>query len=238
MKLLSSIAKSTDIFVETYKYLQKSERFPQNIIDLKFQWANSILDKLKVDLNIFGTPTEDSSVLFIGNHISYLDIPLLMASVRNVSFVAKQELNYWPIFGEAARRVDTVFVNRKNPSSRSKARTNIQKSLESGYRVALFPSGTTCMQESKLWRKGAFEIAQAMNIWVQPFRITYNPLRTVAYIDRDFFPVHLCNLFSVNKIAAQIEFHDPVKIKNPEVDSRHWQDWSKKLTKGFNEKEH
>ena len=60
----------------------------------------------------------------------------------------------------------------------------------------------------------------------------------MAYIDRDFFPVHLYRLFGVNKISAQIEFHDPVKIKNPESDSKYWQEWSKQLVEGFNESEH
>ncbi len=238
MKSLNSFSKSVDIFVETYKYLQKTKDEQKNIVDLKFDWANAILNKFKIDFIVTGNPATDPSVLFIGNHISYLDIPLLMATVRNISFVAKQELNYWPVFGEAARKANTVFVNRQKTSSRNRARAVIQNSLENGNRVAIFPSGTTCTNESKPWRRGAFEIAHALDIWVQPFRISYSPLRAVAYIDHDFFPIHLYNLFSVDKIAAQIEFHDPVKIKNPELDSKHWQEWSRKLIEGFNEREH
>lgn len=227
MRAIDSLSNSVGVFTETYRYLQRSRQIHEDVQDLKQLWAQSILNRLRVDVQVQGSISPDQSLLFVGNHISYLDIPLLMSSVRNISFVAKDELNMWPVFGEAARRVDTVFVKRENGSSRISARKSIQSALEVGRRVVIFPSGTTCLFENKPWRKGAFEIAESSNCYIQPFRISYSPLRAVAYINKDFFPLHLYNLFGTGGIKAQIEFHSPVKVNNPVLDSVKWHYWSK-----------
>ena len=233
MKTLSSINNSFKVFTDTYSYLKKSEDKTLDMSDLKTQWAIQILNRLHVEFEIIGKISEKPATLFLGNHISYLDIPLLMATAKNISFVAKHELNAWPVFGKAARKVDTVFVKRENGDSRKSARLSINEALQKGKRVAIFPSGTTCMHENKVWRKGAFEIAHELNIWVQPFRISYTPLRAAAYIDQDFFPIHLYNLSGFEQIQAKIEFHKPVKIENPIQSCEEWQSWSRGLINGI-----
>ena len=84
------------------------------------------------------------------------------------------------------------------------------------------------MYETKPWRQGPFVIAKEIDCWVQPFRLTYRPLRTAAYIDRDFFPVHLYNLFKQVSVQAFIEFHPPVKIKGDVgKQCEKWAEWSR-----------
>ena len=46
------------------------------------QWAQEIVSNLKVDLEISGEISENRSLIFFGNHISYLDIPILMSKVK------------------------------------------------------------------------------------------------------------------------------------------------------------
>jgi 1-acyl-sn-glycerol-3-phosphate acyltransferase len=48
----------------------------------------------------------------VGNHLSYLDIPLLMQSSPNISFVAKEEVGRWPVIGAGAHALNTIFVKR------------------------------------------------------------------------------------------------------------------------------
>ncbi len=229
MKAVTSLTHSVSIFAKTYQYLQKSKEPNASIEELKLQWAQEILSRLRVNLEISGTISDQQSLLFLGNHISYLDIPLLMSTVRGLSFVAKEEITAWPIIGPAAKKVDTVFVKRESGSSRKLARKSIQEALEKGQRVALFPSGTTCLFENKSWRRGAFEIAHEHDLLLQPFRLSYSPLRAAAYIDDDFLPLHLYNLFSHERIHAKIEFHEPVKIKDPVSDCEYWQNWTREF---------
>lgn len=229
MKTIEAFNNSVSVFTETFRCMQLSKIPNTDIEQLKIQWAQSILKRLRVNLSVAGDVCNNRSVLFVGNHIGYLDIPLLMASAPQISFVAKNELNYWPVFGGAARKAQTVFVKRNNGDSRKSARFAVTEALKQDKRVVIFPSGTTCVNESKIWRKGAFEIAHQSGTPIQPFRINYSPLRAVAYIDKDFFPVHLYKLFGVDQIQATLEFHKPVLVKNPAVDCLHWQQWSKGL---------
>lgn len=227
MKVISSVQNSVGIFTDSYRYLKMSRHQVHELTLLKTLWANEILSRLKVQVQQIGTPSNEPQILFVGNHISYLDIPVLMSQVKDVSFVAKIELQRWPVFGAAAEKANTIFVKRENNGSRKAAKETIEKSLVDRMRVALFPSGTTSMNEAKPWRKGAFEIAQKTNSYIQPFRITYKPLRAVAYIDQDFFPTHLYKLCYYDQIETKIEFHDPVKVTDPEQDAVKWQNWSK-----------
>ncbi|RYZ75311.1 MAG: 1-acyl-sn-glycerol-3-phosphate acyltransferase [Proteobacteria bacterium] len=226
MKTASTLNQTIGVFSETYRHLQRARLPSADVAQIKEDWVQQILATLKVEVEIKGTPTDARSVLFLGNHISYLDIPLLMNCLPEISFVAKQEISGWPLFGEAARQMETVFVKRESTGSRKSARIAVQDALSQGKRVVIFPSGTTCLDEKKPWRRGAFEIAVAAEALVQPFRITYNPLRAVAYIDRDILPLHLYNLVGKKKIEACVEFHEPVKITDVAMDSLYWQYWS------------
>src|SRR5690606_38226721 len=98
-------------------------------------------------------------------------------------------------------------------------------------RIALFPAGTTCMAESKVWRRGVFEVAERLRIPIQPFRIHYAPLRIAAYVGRDFFPLHLFRLAHKGGVTAVLEFHPPVYVDNAERCCEFWREWTKVKSK-------
>ena len=186
-----------------------------------------MLDLLNVELEVMGTPVCDRPVLFLGNHIGYIDIPLLMAQAP-VVFVAKKQIGSWPIFGEACRALGMVMVDRDSKSSRETIGDRVSETIHKrGQSIALFPSGTTCISEKTSWRWGAFRMAQKEAITVQPFRITYSPLRTAAYIDDDSFVPHLWQLLKEPKVNVKLEFHPPVEITDPEADCEKWYRWSR-----------
>lgn len=224
-----SIIKSLGLVAQTGYYIKESWKKNSNVADLQWQWAHDTLKRFQIDFATSGVVSDSEPLLLVGNHISYLDIPLLMAAVPKVSFVAKKELKSWPVFGTAAHAMNTIFVDRSCGQSRTKAREAIFDGLKNGGRIVVFPSGTTTLSETRDWRRGAFEIAEQMGVPVQPFRLTYSPLRTVAYIDDDFFPWHLWKLGATKKISAHIEFGKTEIIKNPEQTSQKWQSWTQDL---------
>lgn len=232
MSIRDSLLNFYDLFYYTNDYLKQSHKSHSDISQLKVEWAKKFLNKLHVDLQVSGAPSPSRSTLFVGNHLSYLDIPLLMSCVPGVSFVAKSEISSWPIIGSCAKKIETVFVERNSGSSRNSVKQTISSSILAGKRIALFPSGTTCINESKEWRRGAFEIANSTQCDVVPFRLNYSPKRTVAYIDKDFLPLHLFRLLHQERIVASIEFHDPVKITDPVTDCLYWWNWAKEGLKG------
>ncbi len=226
MESLQALNRFLGILTQTRRSLKESKRSKESLDTLKMRWAQNILGRLSVDLELVGTPCAQRSMLFLGNHISYLDIPLLMGTIDRISFVAKKELQRWPLFGAGAKQLDTVFVKRNNKVSRNSAKNSIQDAIHKGKRVVVFPSGTTSIDGEKSWKKGAFDIAMTTDCIVQPFRISYQPLREVAYIDKDFFPHHLIKLNRQQSIKAKVEFHDPINIKDPIRDCRYWKEWA------------
>jgi len=216
-----------EVFKMTGKYLRLAQKNKSPIIELKKSWASDILQHLNLNIKKIGAPsTCNEPIILIGNHISYLDIPVLMQSCPEISFVSKSEVKAWPVIGKAAIQAETIFVERGSFTSRKTAKNQIANSLLlKKQKVALFPSGTTSIQPTVSWKKGAFEIAAENQIKIQPFRIRYNPLRASAYIDQDNFLLHMYQLFQFKRIDVTLEFHEPVNIQDAVSDCVYWKEW-------------
>ena len=91
--------------------------------------------KIKVDGQFVEGPA-----LIAANHISWIDIPLLH-SISPMGFVAKAEIERWPLAGFLARVGDTVFHRRGSHDSASQVIMVMNKRLHSGHKVAIFAEG-------------------------------------------------------------------------------------------------
>jgi 1-acyl-sn-glycerol-3-phosphate acyltransferase len=81
------------------------------------------------------------AALVICNHRSLLDPMLLGAWTRSIA-LAKKEVLYLPAIGWYAWAAGTVFVDRRSPRARRRARDLVLRLLAAGHRVYLFPEGT------------------------------------------------------------------------------------------------
>jgi len=233
--VIQSFLRLIRVFTLTASHARRIMRIKsQNLKDarscidqIKKDWAKASLENLGVNIKIIGAEVSEEPMLFIGNHISYLDIPLVMVSAP-VSFVAKVELSQWPIIGYACRAVGTVFVKRESIESRKIAAQKIGEAcLKNQQSICLFPSGTTTLTEEKPWRRGAFEIAKLHGLKIQPFRIKYKPQKVAAFIGDDAFVSHIWQLLRTKELDAEIEFHEPVEILDPQKECERWQSWCK-----------
>jgi acyl carrier protein len=107
--------------------------------------------------------------VFVCNHSSYLDVPVLAAVLPNVTFVAKRELAKPPLIGLLFRRLGCVFVERYNPREAATAARGIEDSLRSGQSLVVFPEGTFVREPGLLpFHMGAFMAAAATGAVVVP----------------------------------------------------------------------
>ncbi len=235
--MLSGILTAPKVLALTSRHMHRAEielthsaDTPKSVIlrRHKQQWAREVLDLVGVQLELIGNvPNIDGPVILVGNHVGFLDIPVVM-SFFPVSFVAKHELRKWPIIGRGCDLTETILVNRSSTASRKNVTEQILKSIRLDNRqLCIFPSGTTTLDESKPWQTGAFRIAHTGNIPILPFRLSYDPMRTAAYIDRDNFLLQLWRIGRKRPIKAQIEFHEPVSIQHPKQDAEHWHNWTR-----------
>ncbi len=192
--------KTIYVFYRTfYYYLRSSNHFEENTL-LKKNWALEVLDIIGFKIHTYGKPHLSNNLILVGNHISYLDIIVLFAVYPDCVFLAKSEVRRWPIIGPAAKKIGTLFVQRDSKQSREDSRNKIHSLLSSNFQttqIAVFPSGTTTLNEDKPWKKGLFEVAKSTNTLIQPFKIQYSHQRECAYIDNDQLFSSLMGLFNL-----------------------------------------
>ena len=88
-----------------------------------------------------GPPDTTRQVMFVANHLSYLDIPV-MASVLRASFIAKKDVSSWPVFGFLSTLQQTAFISRDRKDARTE-KNNLASMIEAGKSLILFPEGTS-----------------------------------------------------------------------------------------------
>lgn len=175
------------VFALTFICFIASYLAPWKILSLKRFWALRCLKVLGYRLQISGeSPSWEGPQILLGNHISFLDVLVVIAAHPPVAFLAKAEVRGWPIIGAGAARIGTVFVNRDSKEDRGKAKSQVVQSLhERKSHIVVFPTGTTCLNEELPWKYGPFEIAQDSAVPVTLFSISYQPKRDSAYVDED-----------------------------------------------------
>ena len=96
---------------------------------------------LAIRVEVRGDPVATTHVVYLGNHLSHLDVPVI-GSVLDASFVAKEDVRQWPLIGMLCRLQRTVFVSR-NPRRAAEVTAALSSALSSGLRLVIFPEGTT-----------------------------------------------------------------------------------------------
>ena len=97
---------------------------------------------LGVRITTVGARYAEHPLLVVANHSSWLDIAVITA-LAPVVFVAKREVETWPLFGLLARLQRTVFVDRARRHKTGEVNARIAERLIEGDPVVLFAEGTS-----------------------------------------------------------------------------------------------
>jgi lyso-ornithine lipid O-acyltransferase len=90
-----------------------------------------------------GTPPPPGEpALVLANHVSWLDI-VALGSLRPLSFVAKSEIEGWPLIGPLAKLQRTVFIERAKRAATASVNATVGERLVKGDLIVLFAEGTT-----------------------------------------------------------------------------------------------
>jgi 1-acyl-sn-glycerol-3-phosphate acyltransferase len=140
--------------------------------------------------NIYEQPlTKGQSYIFIANHISYLDSPIIIMTIRQpVRPLGKVEMTKIPIFGFIYRKV-IVTVDRSSSENRSRSVQILKSILQKGISILVFPEGTFNQTHRPLkdFYNGAFRIAIE----------TGTPIKPIVFLD-SYERMPYETLFSIN----------------------------------------
>jgi lyso-ornithine lipid O-acyltransferase len=182
---------------------------------------------LRINVRVAGEPMHGRAVLYISNHVSWVDI-VVIGSLSPVAFVAKSDVRKWPLVGITAEIQRTVFVDRTRRHQTSDAIGEIVKRLASGTSVVLFAEGTSSDGNRVLpFRsaligaiKHAAEHGGAAGVLIQPMSICYTRLHGIPmgrqhrplvawYGDLDFMP-HIKAFIERGAVDAVVSYGAPV----------------------------
>ena len=183
-----------------------------------------------IKIKICGKVSGNFPVLFISNHASYLDI-LILGSLFKTSFVAKREVEKWPLFGILAKLQNTIFIDRKISSLKIQE-SKIIKHLNKKKNLVIFPEGTSSDGNKVLPFKSSlfniFEKNLNAKISIQTITIIYKKINGIDMnrIDRKNITWHsdmdlVTNFFSVlKKLTIQVEVIFDDKFLPPKEHNR------------------
>ena len=173
MSIFRTIAMFTYLFgymIVHYGVLRKAERAQaagdtetvRRLVEQHIpHWSRGILNVTGVRLSVEGLDNipKEGPCVFVANHRSYYDIPLLLASLdKPYGILAKEELEKIPLLSRWMKLLGCVFVQRDDVRASVRALNDATSIVESGRSFIIFPEGTRRPQplpsefKSGIWR--------------------------------------------------------------------------------------
>lgn len=157
----------------------------------------------------------EGAVLYVGNHTSYFDILAAYSTVPGLTgFIAKKEMERYPLLADWMRHVNCVFLDRKDIKEGLKAILTSIDNIRGGVSMWIFPEGTRNENENPLelmaFHEGSMKIAEKSGCPVVPVAITGTA---------DIFEKHIP---FIRPSRVTIEYGEPFRIKElpPEMRKR------------------
>jgi 1-acyl-sn-glycerol-3-phosphate acyltransferase len=175
-------------------------------------WCKSLCRIFGIRVASHGAPPRPPFFL-VANHLSYVDILVLGTELPCV-FVAKAEIDDWPVFGALCRSVNTIYVDRRTKRSLPAVIASIETTLAAGQGVVIFPEGTSGAGHEVLpFRSSLLELPAKMGYPVHQATLTYAvppgappPHLSVTWWGEMPLAPHLSAFLRLAWIEARLEF--------------------------------
>jgi 1-acyl-sn-glycerol-3-phosphate acyltransferase len=142
--------------------------------------------------------------IFVANHISYLDAPVIVKSLRQpVRVLGKVEFSNVPVFGYIYRKA-IVTVDRSSPGNRANSVRILKSVLKRNISIFIFPEGTfnETHKPLKEFFDGAFRIAIE----------TQTPIKPLLFLDA-YDRMHYRSMLSLNPGRSTTVFLDDIPVE-------------------------
>lgn len=154
--------------------------------------------------NLYETPhNKNKQYIFVANHISYLDAPVIVKTLRQkVRVLGKIEMSSVPLFGFIYRNA-VVTVDRSSALHRAKSVRILKSVIRRGISIFIFPEGTFNETSSpvKDLFDGAFRIAIE----------TQTPIKPLLFLDA-YERLHYQSIFSLNPGRCRTVFLSEIPV--------------------------
>lgn len=164
-------------------FLKSGSLKNQNQVDILVQsWSKNVIDWTGSSVKVLGEEKiPNESVVFVSNHQSNFDIPLLLGYIKKPKgFIAKKELENFPFVSFFMKKINCIFMDRKSARSAIDSINQGAKILKQGYSMVIFPEGTRS-KDGKLgiFKAGSMKLATKAKVAIVPVAIigTYDMMK-------------------------------------------------------------
>lgn len=176
-------------------------------------WSAGLMRVFGFRLRRVGTPLPGAT-MFVANHVSWIDIETLH-SQRMMGFVAKREIQSWPVVGWLAQRAETIFHARGSTESLGGVLHEMLSRLRNGRSVGVFPEGgARGGGEIGPFHARIFLAAVEAGVPVQPVALLYgeggSAQHVVAFQPRESFFANFVRLLGEPARICEVHFLEPI----------------------------
>ena len=135
-------------------------------------WSGGVLAASLVRVEVTYAPELEpgKSYVFLANHQSLFDIPVLIATAPGqIRMMAKRTLFQIPLFGWALKAGGFISIDRADRSTASQSFSSASARLREGTSMLLFPEGTRSLDDTLLpFQRGGFLLALKSGLPIVP----------------------------------------------------------------------
>ena len=176
-------------------------------------------------IKVTGNVADTAPILFVSNHMSYVDI-MVLGAVLPGKFVSKAEVASWPLIGHIAKVTGTLFIDRKKSAAGNHLQQIEEALFEDKKNLIIFPEGTTGDGRAILpFKSSLFKIAENLpegrKLTVQPVTLEYthinglpiqaNERKRIAWIGDASFGPHFKEFVNLGMVRAHVTIHPPIE---------------------------
>jgi 1-acyl-sn-glycerol-3-phosphate acyltransferase len=188
-------------------------------------FAKQALSVLDIGMTVHGReklPVRGKTRLIVSNHLSSLDILVLLSLVPSV-FVTSVELKNRLLTGMIARCGGSIFVERRSVASLKKEISEISRVLKEGFTVVVFPEGTTSNGECVMpFKNSLFDAAIKSAAKILPLSLHYRKVNSeevtvqnrdsVFYYGGETFVRHAFRVLSLKSIEVEVTALETIPV--------------------------
>lgn len=136
-------------------------------------WWLYVIAGAKVHASGLENIPTDHNVLYVGNHKSMLDIPLLMKCIKTpLVFVSKKGVLKYPVLGWWIQASGALFLERGDARKDIEAILASIERLKGGETLVIFPEGTRSKEDAFLpFKQGSMKLASKSGVPIIPFAV-------------------------------------------------------------------
>ncbi len=169
-------------------------------------WGKRMVEIASIQLDIHGIDNikSDENYIFVANHSSLFDIPILQATIPiPFRIMYKKELEKVPFFGLVLKKSPYIVIDRDESKNAMESLNQAITAIKTGTSVLIYPEGTRS-KDGKLqeFKRGAFFMASRAAKPIVPVTI----IGTSKILPK--------GSLEFNEGVIKIIFNPPIEIQN------------------------